>query len=144
MASKDETSPQPVPIEIEPISPDEALEPTPVKTEDVKPAEDRDEPLSLVETGEEDGMSKIHARSAGSPLDGDKYDYARQLNVNGTGATRCRVFHCRIAEAPIERMQGIINEWLDSEQIEVKQVGHLIGTLEGKNPGPNLIAMVWY
>ena len=41
-------------------------------------------------------------------------------------------------------MQRQINEWLDSDEIEVKQVGHLIGTMEGKRPEPNLRVMIWY
>ena len=108
-----------------------------MKAADIKPAadsSDSDEPLSL-EDGDEDGMSKIHARG-GSPLADDKREFARPLNVNGAGATRCKVFHSRIAEAPLARLQNVINEWLDSDKIEVKHVGHLIGILEGKNPEP--------
>jgi len=64
--------------------------------------------------------------------------------VTGQGATRCRIFHSKIAAAPLENMEQAINEWLDSEKIEVKNVGHVIGTMEGKRPEPNVIVMVWY
>ena len=41
-------------------------------------------------------------------------------------------------------MQESINEWIDGDKIEVKEVGHLIGVMEGKTPEPNMIIMVWY
>jgi hypothetical protein len=137
-------SPEPVPVSPEPISLEPAGEPVPVKPEGVDSGADLDEPISLVESEGEEGMSKIHARRAGSPLDQTKLDFKRRVNINGTGAIRCRIFHARIAEAPLGHMQNTINEWLDANEIEVKHVGHLIGIMEGKTPEPNLIAMVWY
>jgi hypothetical protein len=136
--------PEPVPIPSEPVSLEPASEPVPVSPQEVEPAGDADEPISLVESDDEDGMSKIRARKAGSPLDQAKLEYKRQVNLNGTGATRCRIFHARIAEAPLGHMQNTINEWLDANEIEVKQVGHLIGIMEGKTPEPNLLTVVWY
>lgn len=70
--------------------------------------------------------------------------FKRALNTNGQGATRCRVFHSRIAAAPLEYMENQINQWLDGDQIEIKHVGHVIGTMEGKTPEPNVIVMVWF
>ena len=70
--------------------------------------------------------------------------YKRPLNVNGAGATRCRLFHSKIALSSLEYMEEQINDWLDSEKIEVKHVGHVIGIMEGKRPEPNLLVMVWY
>jgi len=141
-------APQPVQSEPEPVSLEGEGEPVPVAPSEVAPAveDDVDEPISLVDTEDEgNGVSKIRARGAGSPLDGQKMDFARPLNKTGTGATRCRLFHCRIALAPLEHMQTSINEWLDSdENLEVKHVGHLIGIMEGKSPEPNLIVMAWY
>ena len=102
------------------------------------------ESLSLVDSeGGEKGVA-LKAFGAGLGLSQKEQQYKRALNLTGQGATRCRVFHSKIAEAPLEFMQNQINEWLDSDQIEVKHVGHVIGTLEGKTPMPNVIIMVWY
>jgi hypothetical protein len=70
--------------------------------------------------------------------------FKRTLNVNGQGATRCRVFHSKIAPPSLEFMENQINQWVDGEQIEIKQVSQVIGIMEGKTPVPNLIVMVWY
>jgi len=75
---------------------------------------------------------------------GRKSDFKRPMNLNGQGATRCRLFHCKVAEAPMEHMESQINDWLDDEGIEVKQVGHVVGMLEGKHTEPNVIVLVWY
>ena len=73
-----------------------------------------------------------------------KATFKRPLNINGQGATRCRVFRTRIAGAALDFMENQINQWLDAEKIEIKHVGHVIGTMEGKTPEPNVIVMVWY
>ncbi len=73
-----------------------------------------------------------------------KAQFKRPLNFNGQGATRCRLFHCKVAESSMEYMENQINDWLDSEQVEVKQVGHVVGMMEGKHSEPNVIVMVWY
>jgi hypothetical protein len=70
--------------------------------------------------------------------------FNRPMNNDGSGATRFRMFHSKISLAPLQNMENHINEWIDSDQIEVKHVGHLIGTMEGKRPEPNLLVMVWY
>ena len=57
---------------------------------------------------------------------------------------RCRLFHSRVAEAPLEHMEEQINAWLDSEEIEVKEVGHVVGEMVGKTREQNLIVLVWY
>ncbi len=73
-----------------------------------------------------------------------KSEYKRKLNLTGQGATRCRIFHARIAQEALDNMQTRINEWLDSDEIEVKDIGHVVGTMEGKTPKPNLVITVWY
>ena len=70
--------------------------------------------------------------------------FKRALNVTGHGATRCKVYYSKVAPPSLEFMENQINQWLDSEQIEVKQVTQIIGIMEGKTPVPNLIVMVWY
>ena len=106
------------------------------------PAVVLDEPI-LIEESSDDGMSKI--RQSGRMQHGMKdSDFKRSLNVNGNGATRCRLFHARIAEDALDSMQRRINEWIDSDQIEVKHVTQSIAPLEGKIPKPNVIITVWY
>lgn len=101
-----------------------------------------DEGISLEDSGEtHHSVKAFGARGLGVEK---KSNFKRALNMSGTGATRCRMFHSRIAQAPLEYMEKQINDWLDGELIEVKHVGHVIGTLEGKTPEPNVIVMVWY
>jgi hypothetical protein len=71
-------------------------------------------------------------------------DFKRALNVTGHGATRCKFYHSKIAAPSLEFMENQINQWLDSEKIEVKHVSQVIGVMEGKTPVPNVIVMVWY
>jgi hypothetical protein len=70
--------------------------------------------------------------------------YNRPLNMTGAGATRVRMFNAKITLGAIDHMVGVINEWLDSSQIEVKYVTQVVGTLEGKVAEPNLIMTIWY
>jgi hypothetical protein len=81
---------------------------------------------------------------ARSALDGEEHEYQRSLNLTGTGATRCRLFHSRIALAPLEHLEKTINDWIDAEDIEIKHVGHVIGEMSGKTQEDNLLVMVWY
>lgn len=111
-----------------------------------------DEPLSLI--GEDEapkphagsGIGQSSVRTFGAKMGHleKKHEFKRQPSVSGQGAVRCRLFHSKIAATSMDYMQGQINEWLDHENIEVKHVGHVIGTLEGKTPEPNLIVIVWY
>ncbi|MFW6132367.1 MAG: hypothetical protein ACOC8F_00615 [Planctomycetota bacterium] len=106
-----------------------------------------DEPISLVEEGESEASSggvRAFGAAAAVTKTQKKKQFQRPLNVTGRGATRCRLFHSKIAQAPLEHLEESINEWLDSDEIEVKHVGHVIGTMEGKRPEPNLVVMVWY
>jgi hypothetical protein len=108
-------------------------------------AEAEEEPIRLVDHAESgDTASGVKAFGAAAGRAHRERQFQRPLNKTGTGATRCRVFHSKISEASLEYMQGQINEWLDAGEIEVKQVGHLVGTLEGKTPTPNIFVFVWY
>ena len=148
--------PEPVPVDPEPIPVDP--EPIPIDPETGEPIEDTDddiileisvpkpveeEPISLVEDANFTGESKVRNRIRGA-LEKEKAEYKRPLNLTGTGATRCRMFHSRVSIIPMEYMQGAINDWIDAEGIEVKHVDTLIGVMEGKTPEPNLIVIVWY
>ena len=106
-----------------------------------------DEPISLVEpevAGTDYAPGSVRAFGVVGATEGAAAELKRALNTDGSGATRCRVFHSKIAIASLEFMEKQINEWLDSETIEIKHVGHLIGTMEGKRPEPNILVMVWY
>ena len=73
-----------------------------------------------------------------------KTDFRRPMNDTGHGVTRCRIFHCKIADTSLTHMETEINDWADSEQIDIKHVGHVVGTLEGKHADPNIVVLVWY
>jgi len=122
---------------------DSILEP---ENEPISLESDDEEPISLVESEEATEFSAGGVKAFGvvGGADAEKKEYKRPLNVNGAGATRCRMFHSKIAIASLEFMENQINEWLDRNQIEIKHVGHVIGTMEGKRPEPNLLVMVWY
>ncbi len=127
------------PLSLEPKEKPVAIEPEPREEPD-------EEPLSLVDP-EESKIKQQTVRTFGagtSPLGEKKEEFKRPLNLTGKGATRCRVFHSRIALSPLEHLQDSINEWLDADEIEVKHVGHIIGTMEEKRKEPNMIVMVWY
>ncbi len=102
-----------------------------------------EEPISLVETDRKSPPG-VHAFGSGIGKEEKRQDFKRPLNVTGQGATRCRIFHSKIADASLKYMQKQINEWIDSDQIEAKHVGHVIGVMEGKIAEPNMIVMVWY
>jgi len=124
----------------------------PVSQKPPKPSEpDEAEPIKLEEgpISLEEGASRAAAGVrtfgvAGGAHGAMAHEYKRELNLTGQGATRCRLFHSRIAVAPLENMQNQINHWLDDEGIEVKQVCQTIGVMEGKTPEPNIIVLVWY
>ena len=73
-----------------------------------------------------------------------KENFNRPMNRDGTGATRCRVFHSKIADSSLLHMETAINEWADREGVEIKHVGHLVGTMTGKKAEDNVIILVWY
>ena len=120
----------------------------PIRLDDDEPIrlDDDDEPISLVESEESPDFSAGGVKTFGvtGGAGTEKREYKRPLNTDGSGATRCRMFHSKIAVASLEFMENQINEWLDSDRIEIKHVGHVIGTMEGKRPEPNLLVMVWY
>ena len=121
MAAEDEG---PLPLETE----DEDLEPLPLE----------DEPASS------QGESKIHAFGSVAAAGAVEQKLSRGMNIPGTGATRCRVFHSKITVGAIDHMVSQINEWLDGSEAEVKHVTQVVGVMEGKKSEPNVILTVWY
>jgi len=91
------------------------------------------------------GSSKIHAfGAAAAAARREKKQWRRPTNLTGAGAVRCRMFHSKVTVAAMDHMVDQINEWLDSQEIEVKYVNQVVGVMEGKTPEPNVIVTVWY
>jgi len=106
--------------------------------------DDDEEPISLVASNGDSDSEGLGLKTIGAAESVKETKFTRPVNADGTGATRFRIFHSKISLAPLENLEHSINEWIDGDKIEVKQVGHLIGTMEGKRPEPNLLVMVWY
>ncbi len=71
--------------------------------------------------------------------------YRRALLPGSPNATRCKTFHCKLADGPIAYMCEQINEWADGdESIEIKFATSTIGVVEGKHVDPHLIMTVFY
>jgi hypothetical protein len=117
----------PIPLE----GPEEELEALPLAAEEAPAAEK--------------SSSKIRAfGSVAAPLAEQRKQFQRTPNLTGAGAVRCRMFNSKISVPALEHMVEKINEWLDSEEVEVKAVNQVVGVMEGKTPEPNLIVTVWY
>ena len=70
--------------------------------------------------------------------------FKRAPTLTGAGAVRCRLFNSKISVPALTHMIEAINEWLDSEDVEVKAVNQVVGVMEGKTPEANVIVTVWY
>jgi len=116
-----------------------------IQREEPIPLETDEEALPLADDGgSSGGPSKIQAFGAAAFRAEKKEEFKRPLNLTGAGATRVRLFNSKITVAAVDHMIAQINEWLDGEQVEVKSVSQVIGTVEGKKPEPNIIITVWY
>ncbi|MBT3200106.1 MAG: hypothetical protein HN350_09335 [Phycisphaerales bacterium] len=100
-----------------------------------------EEPLTIAEGGS--GRSISHTRG-GTTLGAKGHKFSRPMQQSGKGATRCRIFRSKISVPAVESLEEHINEWLDSDDIDVKDVGHMIGTMHGKSDEDNIIITVWY
>ncbi len=108
---------------------------------------DEDEAIALADDAAGDssgGPSKIQTFGTAAGRVEAKTDFKRPLNLTGAGATRCRMFHSKVTLTALDHMISTVNEWLDSEEIELKYISQVIGTMEGKKPEPNVIITVWY
>ncbi len=91
--------------------------------------------------------SRIHALDDTARGTGrkDETQFKRSLRPDGIGASRCRVFHCRISEGAVDFMANQINGWLEeNDDITLKFATTTIGMFEGKHTEPNLITTVFY
>lgn len=69
----------------------------------------------------------------------------RPLLTGTPNATRCRVFHCKLADGAFGHIAAQINEWADGdEQIEIKFATSCIGVVEGKHADAHLIVTAFY
>ena len=103
-----------------------------------------DEPVEIVGLGQtRDDASKIR-RIGGVGDTVRKSDFKRSLNVNGSGATRMRLFSSKLSATSLAAMERQINEWLDTEKAEIKAVSSEIGTMQDKIREENLILCLWY
>lgn len=77
-------------------------------------------------------------------IGGKKTEWKRKPNVDGTGATHVKSFHCRLNSEAMEIMDGQINQWLEEHpDLEVKLVNATVGEWQGKIKEPALIMQIW-
>jgi len=91
--------------------------------------------------------SRIHTLTDAARGKGvrDESKFKRAPNPNGVGASRVRMFHCRISQGATDFLMNQMNEWLDEhEDITIKFATTTIGMFEGKHTEPNLIMTVFY
>jgi hypothetical protein len=151
--SEGNVNPPPGPENEEPISlisedpieePVSIVPSAPVQGQPISPAGpvDDEEPISLVDSVGSAGPSKVKHGGAGAAK--KKAEFSRPININGTGATRCRVFRTKMGLAAIDALDEMINHWLDSEEIEIKHVCQSVGEIQGKTLELSLLISVWY
>lgn len=76
-------------------------------------------------------------------VDGQKL--RRSLLKGSPSATRCRTFHCKLADASFGHLNEQINAWVDAnDDIEIKFATSCIGVVEGKHADPHLLITVFY
>jgi hypothetical protein len=100
-----------------------------------------EETLSISEKNS--GRSISHNANLSGDLP-EGHQFSRPMRTTGTGATRCRIFRSKISIPAIESLEEHINEWLDSDDIDVKDIGHLVGKMHGKTDEDCIIVMAWY
>lgn len=77
--------------------------------------------------------------------DANTLQFRRPIAHNGSVATRCRTFHCKLNDASISNMDRVINEWVDADDdIEIRFATSTIGMFEGKHSDANLVITVFY
>lgn len=123
----------------------EASSGEPVPVPPPKKKADDDERIALVDDLEisSDGPSAHRVMGSGGGMQ-RMSEFQRAMNLDGHGATRCRIYTSKLAPDPILHLENMINEWLDKEDIEVKNVTQTIGTVHGKRSEENLIMVIWY
>ncbi len=96
------------------------------------------------EGGSGPGRSTTHTGMAALG-DLDTVQYRRTLLPAGHGASRVRIFHCKLSDGPMAQMNKQVNEWLDQHaDFEVKFATTTIGTWEGRHSEQHLILTLYY
>lgn len=118
--------------------------------EKTKPAGAAAEPDHLAradeaaDAGSHPSRSSTYAGFAGLS-DLDSINYQRPLLPAGHGASRMRVYHCKLSEGPLMQLNRQVNEWLDMHpDIEVKFANTTIGTWEGRHSEQHIILTLYY
>ncbi len=71
--------------------------------------------------------------------------YRRPLNRLGTGASRIRIWHCKLSDGPLSVLNQQINEWLEVHpDVEVKFATTTIGEWEGRRSEAQFIITLYY
>lgn len=71
--------------------------------------------------------------------------FRRPLLTGSPYATRCKTFHCKLADGPLVSLNDLINEWIDMhDDVEVKFATTVVGVVEGKHNDPHLIVTIFY
>ncbi|MDP6047784.1 MAG: hypothetical protein QGG25_19390 [Phycisphaerae bacterium] len=133
-----------IPFDDEPISLEGGDDPSRIESSaqpiSIQPPQE-EEPLTISEGTSTRSISHT-GEIRGKASEGHRF--SRPMQQSGKGATRCRIFRSKISVPAVEGLQEHINDWLDSDDIDVKDVGHLIGTMHGKIDEDNIIVMIWY
>jgi hypothetical protein len=88
-------------------------------------------------------VSKIQVY--GMKMAGDEKKYKRKSNLTGNGAVHVKVFHGRLSDDAVERVEERVNDWLEAHpDIEVKLANTTIGVWDGKTKDTNIVITVWY
>lgn len=112
-----------------------------------------DTPITLAGEGEPTAGRSPTIRAIGGGPGGmteglvslDGQELRRPLLKDSPNATRCRTFHCKLADASFGHLNEQINAWVDGkDDIEIKFATSCIGVVEGKHADPHLLVTVFY
>ena len=110
----------------------------------VEAAEDAPIPMEPGGGGEVGGSTRIQRTEGSLGLVFDDSKLKRPVTVTGKGATRCRVFHTKLNDGAIAYMLEGINDWVDNNEIEIKQSQSTVGIFHGKTAEEHLLITIFY
>jgi hypothetical protein len=75
----------------------------------------------------------------------DTYVFKRPMSPPDQGATRVRIFHCKLSDGPLTQLNRQINAWLDAHpDVQIKHATTNIGTWEGRHSEQHIIITLYY